>query len=392
MARTRAAACLFACSLRGLVCYSEESTQELRAKADAVLEQTNVSARSQVEVVFQLADRLIAEKRQDEAEGYLLQGLQLFPWNLNGQIRYAELLNQKGDAQKAKEKAALVLENGETDELSERARKILGHQPPDAFSAISALPGADCRVVLVPLQGCDNWLIRRVQAGLASELHVPVHIQTAALKEVACGRDRRQKIIAGMRRQLQQNLNVESVSEGMSRLGLKVESLDDDDLVVKLMRHVVSKENGKEAVSKLVALLQEARGKDPQWDADQLLALLSQAADACRRENVAYVGLTPNDIYANDFNFLFGWSNSRGAIVSYRRFTADFSKEQPNRERLVKRTLMQCLSSVGHVYGIARCTDPTCARAYPNSLSEHDAKKGTLCSECRDNFRARKDE
>ncbi len=106
-----------------------------------------------------------------------------------------------------------------------------------------------------------------------------------------------------------------------------------------------------------------------------------------RRKNVAYLGITSVDIYARDYNFLFGWANRLCGIMSYCRFTADFNDDIPNQERLVKRALMQSQSSVGLIYGLKRCTDPTCARAYPNSLSEHDAKKGTLCSECRKNFR-----
>jgi len=251
------------------------------------------------------------------------------------------------------------------------------------------LPGTNCCVVLIPLQGCDKWLISRVQEGLASELHIPVLIQTAEVKETPFGRDRRQKTIAGMRQNLKQNLKDETIAEGMNKLGMKPDALDNDDQVVKLMRYLVLNESGKEDVTKLVVFLQESRGKDPQWNADQLLASLSQAVDPCRRKDIAYVGLTPNDIYAKEYNFLFGWSATRGAIVSYRRFTADFNKSLPNKDRLAKRTLMQCLSSVGLVYGLERCTDPTCARAYPNSLSEHDAKKGTLCDECRENFKAR---
>ncbi len=42
---------------------------------------------------------------------------------------------------------------------------------------------------------------------------------------------------------------------------------------------------------------------------------------------------------------------------------------------------------MGLACGLKRCTHPTCARAYPHSLYEHDAKNGTLCSECRKSFR-----
>lgn len=38
------------------------------------------------------------------------------------------------------------------------------------------------------------------------------------------------------------------------------------------------------------------------------------------------------------------------------------------------------------MFGIQCCTDPTCARAYPHSLEEHDAKSEALCPACQHGF------
>jgi predicted Zn-dependent protease len=87
-------------------------------------------------------------------------------------------------------------------------------------------------------------------------------------------------------------------------------------------------------------------------------------------------------------NFLFGYAYNKGpiAVISYRRFTADFNSDVPNRPRLIKRTAKQALSSIGFMLGVARCNDPTCPRAYPHSLAEHDAKSMNLCPACRAGF------
>ena len=37
----------------------------------------------------------------------------------------------------------------------------------------------------------------------------------------------------------------------------------------------------------------------------------------------------------------------------------------------------------GKVFGIDSCTDPSCPRAYPHSVAEHDAKSDKLCDKCR---------
>ena len=388
MSKTGSVACLLAImSLASIVSAKEAQVplKDLKAQADEVLKQDNVSARSDVAVVFSLVDRLLEEKRMEEAVAYLVQGLKLFPWNLKYQMVYAELLAKKGDQKKAEEKASLVLESSETDELATRAQKILKRNPLPEFPAISAVPGTNYCVVLIPFQGCDKWLIARVQGELAAELHIPVLVQTVDVSYPPFSRDRRQKVIEGVRAQLMGHLEDKQVAEAMRQLSLGKEDLKDDGKVIRLMKQVM-KESGAEAVAQLDAFLSDSTGQDPQWDADLLLTTLIQAVKPLRRANVAYLGLTPVDIYANDFGFLFGWSSTQGAVVSYRRFTADYNRDIPNQARLAKRTLMQCLSSVGLVNGIKRCTDPTCARAYPHSLSEHDAKKGTLCPECRDGF------
>jgi predicted Zn-dependent protease len=95
------------------------------------------------------------------------------------------------------------------------------------------------------------------------------------------------------------------------------------------------------------------------------------------------LGITREDIYENDYNFLFGWAYKKLGVMSYARFALG----NPTREQFEKRVVMQGLSSIGLVIGIPRPTNPNCARAYPNSLEEHDRKEDKLCEECRANLR-----
>ena len=369
--------------------YSEEapsiSLEELKAKADAIMKLDNVSARRDIDIVFTLVDRLLDGKQGEEAEMYLVRGLQVFPWNLKYQTRYAEMLDGQGKHEQAQDKAALVINYGETDELIERAGIILKKAPIGGFAEISALPGTGHCVVLVPLQGCDRWLIAHTRDELSSTLGIPVFIHAVTMKYPPASRDRRQSIINMIRKQIIKRMNDIQVVAGMKILGLTKEDLNKETNALKLIRQLLQS-SSPDTIAQFEAKLADSIGKDPQWNADQLQTTLSRAVDHYRRKNIAYLGITPVDIYAEDFNYLFGWAKSSCGIMSYRRFTADFNAENPNQERLVKRTLMQCLSSVGIIYGLERCTDPTCARAYPNSLEEHDAKTGQLCAECRNGF------
>ncbi len=362
------------------------SLKELRAQADKVLKQTNVSARANIDVVFKLVDGLIEANQLEDAEKYVTKGLEHFPWNLEYQMTYAELLARLGKTEKAKEKATLVFQSGESGELIERARKFLNKNPLPEFPEISALPGTNHCIVLVPLQECDKWLILRIKEGLSATLGVPVYIQAINTKYPTFSRDRRRILIDGMRQQFIKEIHDIELADAMGNLNLTKEDLDEEDNVLKLTKYLL-RSYSTEALEEFEAFLEHSKGKDPQWNADRLKTIFFRAVVPYRRKNVAYLGITSVDIYARDYNFLFGWANRLCGIMSYCRFTADFNDDIPNQERLAKRALMQSQSSVGLIYGLKRCTDPTCARAYPNSLSEHDAKKGTLCSECRKNFR-----
>jgi predicted Zn-dependent protease len=126
---------------------------------------------------------------------------------------------------------------------------------------------------------------------------------------------------------------------------------------------------------------------EKQWNVDDLLKVLSEAKKPYEQKNLRFVGVTNCDIYDKDTSFLFasGYLN-RFMVMSYNRFTSAFTHELPNRGRLLKRATNQALSSCGKVFGIDSCSDPTCPRAYPNSVDEHDAKSEELCDNCKNAF------
>ncbi len=315
------------------------SLKELRAQADKVLKQTNVSARVNIDVVFKLVDGLIEANQLEDAEKYIMKGLEHFPWNLKYQMTYAELLARLGKTEKAEEKATLVFEYGESGELIERARKLLKKDPLPEFPEISTLPGTNHCVVLVPLQECDKWLILRIKERLSATLGVPVYIQTINAKYHASSWDRHCFIIDRMQQQLIEEISDVQIADTMKQLNLTREDLDEEDNFLKLAQHLLRNYDVWK-MDEFEAFLEDSRGKDYQWNADQLQNILFEAVMPYRRKNVAYIGITSVDIYAKDYNFLFGWTNRLCGIMSYRRFTADFNDDIPNQERLVKRTLM----------------------------------------------------
>ena len=122
-----------------------------------------------------------------------------------------------------------------------------------------------------------------------------------------------------------------------------------------------------------------------QYSASALLDQLSGKFGNYYKEPycLGILGVTREDIYENDYNFLFGWAYKKLGVMSYARFM----QGEPTREQFEKRVVMQAFSSMGLVIGIPRPTNPNCARAYPHSLEEHDRKEDKLCEECKGNLR-----
>ena len=124
-----------------------------------------------------------------------------------------------------------------------------------------------------------------------------------------------------------------------------------------------------------------------QYDANALMNQISGRFRNMMNEpySLGILGITAEDIYTDDYNFLFGLGQTRLGVMSYARFLLD----KPSTEQFEKRAVMQAFSSAGIIIGIPRCTYPSCARAYPHSLEEHDRKDLMLCYECRQNLRQR---
>jgi predicted Zn-dependent protease len=362
------------------------TTEELKQKADKVLLLDNVSARSEIGVVFELVDRLVKENSLKDAEKYVARGLEHFSWNLKYQMIYAEILEKNGSHAKAKEKAELVFKYAETDELIDRASKLINTYSETQFPEIFAIEKPEFSLVLVPFGDCDKWLLIRIKADLAEILGIAVYIQTVNISPPPANRDMRQRIIESYRAILIEKIDDPQVTHNMKILALNQAALSEEKNVLNLMRNIMSTAR-LDARKEFENQLKEAAGKNKQWDADILQGLLSKAVKPFRRKKVGYLGVTPLDIYSKDYNFLFGWAGRSIGIMSYHRFKADFNEEIPNKERLAKRTLKQCLSSAGWIFGVQRCTTPTCARAYPHSLTEHDAKDAQLCTACSDGFK-----
>jgi len=90
------------------------------------------------------------------------------------------------------------------------------------------------------------------------------------------------------------------------------------------------------------------------------------------------LGLTKEDIYVPDMNFVFGLASSDGgcAIVSTNRLKSI----DPGMFR--GRLLKEVVHELGHVFGLSHCPDRRCVMHFSNSLQDTDLKSSEMCSNC----------
>ncbi|MBI2217288.1 MAG: peptidase M54 [Candidatus Rokubacteria bacterium] len=95
------------------------------------------------------------------------------------------------------------------------------------------------------------------------------------------------------------------------------------------------------------------------------------------------LGVTDVDLFIPILTFVFGEAKLDGvvAVVSTARLSGDAGGGSPrvSQARLVK----ECIHELGHTFGLIHCADPRCAMARSVNLAHVDAKRATLCADCR---------
>jgi HEAT repeat protein/predicted Zn-dependent protease len=362
------------------------SSESLRKQAEGVLKLDSTQARSKVGVVFEFAKRLEAEGKLKEAMRVLDRGLRIHAWALAEQLRYARLLEASGAKEKARTRAKLVFEHAERAQLVKGAAKLLGERLDQDIPLLTQPAGSATTLVLLPLNDPNAALLLRAMAPeLARVSGVKVVVARVRLELPPPTRRPLQEELARVRASLEAQSSDPGVQAELKLQGKTLEDLAEDqelqNFVLRLYRRTRPSQ-----VAPLEARF-AALAEKQQWDGYALMDDVASAVRSVDRAKVCYVALTSKDICSSKTNFLFGARKWRHAVVSYHRFRAAFNGELPNRARLLNRTLKQCITSAGHVLGVKRCSQPTCVRAYPNSLQEHDAKKTKVCAECAAGFK-----
>jgi len=367
-----------------------KSMLQLKMQVDKLLASGDpVMIRRSIEDVLALVDRLVKSGQQDEAFKYLSAALTYDSWALDYQLLFAEMLLTRGQSDLARQRAELVLLYAEKDKQVNRARKLLRQDPLPPFPKITSIPDDRITLVLVPVGEVDVCVLSELQRTLQARLTIPVLLQDARVLVPPPKRDPVTRYLSQLREHLQEEMKKdERLITFFQENGISRDDLEQDAGVVKACRQIAFASGDTEVLTKFDTSLEQLRQAGRQWDIGALLDSLELAVGLFWQPSTYFLGVADLDAFADQSNFIFGTAKTNGhhAIVTYRRFTAEFNDDSPNRKRLVDRLLKQSFSSIGFMLGVPRCSALTCARAYPHSLPEHDAKSTNLCDACRLGF------
>jgi predicted Zn-dependent protease len=358
----------------------ELSINELEIIVNNAEKQGNVSARSHINQYWQLVDLYLKKKDYKNAYNIIIKGLKLDSWNYKYQKIASEIEVMNQEYEKAYYRLNFIINNlNELDDIyNESLRQIKKINIEKADLTPINLPGHYVYIATYPNLNSD--VVDVLSARVSEEYGIEVKTINVGLKESEENiRDRQLDIYNEITDDIYLRYSKENIDIFLQQIGVSDEAM-----------------NTREGKRKFVyALLNQNDNGRSQWEEIELLksqcssdALLDQLSRRFMDYSndprcLGILGVKSNDIYENDYNFLFGWARKGLGVISYARFLLG----NPKDEQFEKRTVMQALSSIGFVMGIPRCTNPTCVRAYPNSLDEQDRKDDKLCNECRENLR-----
>jgi predicted Zn-dependent protease len=351
-----------------------------------IRENDDTGIRRASDKVFQLAQLYEAEGDNAQALKVYEAGLRADANNLDNHLRYAKLLSKMNKKQEAVSAMRIVYDMAELEPLIEEAENFLRKAGVNIQGAARHLPDNAIKIAILPLGNPNPRIVSAVSELLEKKMGLSFPI----LEREDIGTsdwDRSREFVRNYIDWMKSRISSQQFEQMKDDLGYKNNSLD-------------SYEDRKQFIYSFFNKL-GTKGEEMKKEFDEMILKMSSEgvydihhiANKMKKDHPlmahdpkiqGYLAITDKNICEGEGNWRFGGAYTGYGVVSYSRFTAEFTKEPQNRTRLITRTFKQAMSGANFILGIARCNNPNCVRAYPHSLDELDKKPVDLCPLCQD--------
>lgn len=127
-----------------------------------------------------------------------------------------------------------------------------------------------------------------------------------------------------------------------------------------------------------------AEARVPEREQLEGSSFLKGLSAAGLEEGDAVLGVTDEDLFVAETNFIFGLAYGRQAIISLARLRQEFYGLLPDTDIFWERAKKEAVHELGHVFGLLHCPDRRCVMHFSNSILETDSKGWRFCGRCRE--------
>ena len=364
------------------------SREELEPQVEKMLQVDDVITDREVWKVFRLADLCVEDGEPEKAISLYERGLQAVPGYIYYQNQLMNLLFDAGRTNDAVDRLQFVFQYAEDTETITAASKRMTECGFPVLAPAPASLNTNVVIALVPVGKPDRVILYELQQRMQQTLGVEVRILHNAVPPGVPERSFLNRYISETYAVISTNLTTLQIEETKRKMGYFVGPVATVEQQRKFIETVLV-ESGNEQD---LIMFKWYIGKLEQAGGQYNIANLSEAIRPHHPYNTQsnvkmYLGVTEQDLYGSeDGNFSFGGSSGAYGVISYYRMHSSITGEFPNRPRLVTRLLKQALSTTGFITVGARCSQPFCARAYPNSVAALDNKSDRYCAQCQAGF------
>ncbi len=117
-----------------------------------------------------------------------------------------------------------------------------------------------------------------------------------------------------------------------------------------------------------------------QYRADDMLDELTLRCDA----ETWQLGVVDADIRDRERDFIFGQATVGGccAVIGLARLREEFYGRPGDRDRFLRRAVIEAVHELGHVAGLGHCSNPSCVMYSSVSIEDTDFKGPEFCGSC----------